>query len=119
MKTEAIIIGIQYADQINPELREVSPWLNDVVAASDGLMNKGIDPSLAIATIAAVPVVLKVLNMINQFTVAAIDDWRDGQKIKREKERLELEALRDRVPHSPAPGAPRPPGIPRPPRGIP
>ena len=116
MSKEIISIALQYADGINPELREVSPWLNDVVTASDGLMNKGIDPSLAIATIAAVPVVLKILNMINQFTVAAIDDWRERQKISREKEWLELEALKNSA------GAPKPPGAPpgrRPPRGIP
>ena len=118
MKTT--IIALQYADGINPELREVSPWLNDVVAASDGLMNKGIDPSLAIATIAAVPVVLKILNMINQFTVAIIEDWRESRKMKHERDRLELEALRASLP-APLlpPGAPRPPGHPRPPRGIP
>lgn len=115
MKTETIIISLQSADQINPELREISPWLNDVVAASDGLMNRGIDPSLAIATIAAVPVVLKVLNMINQFTVAIIDDWREGQKIKREVERLELEALKAK----PAPPGAKPNPPSRHPRGIP
>jgi hypothetical protein len=89
----------QYADtgSINPELAEGAPWLDTAVSVSNGLMNSGIDPGLALATVAAVPVVLKVLNMVNQFTVAAIDDWREGNKIRRERERLELEAEAVRV----------------------
>lgn len=76
---------------ISPELAEASPWLNDVVTVGNGMMNSGIDPGLALATIAAVPIVLKVLNMINQFTAAAVEDWRETNKIARERERLALE----------------------------
>jgi hypothetical protein len=83
--------------EISPELREASPWLNDVVTASNGMMNSGIDPGLALATIAAVPVILKVLNMINQFTVAAIEDWKEANSIRRERERLALEVEAERT----------------------
>ena len=92
MNTSTFIqIASNTSTDISPELAEASPWLNDVVTVGNGMMNSGIDPGLALATIAAVPIVLKVLNMINQFTVAAIEDWRETNKIARERERLALE----------------------------
>jgi hypothetical protein len=110
---QAVIVISQSAD-ISPELKEASPWLNDVVSVSNGMMNSGVDPGLALATIAAVPVVLKVLNMINQFTVAAIEDWKQAKALEREREKhkLELEIERERMAllnpprATPAPGAP-------------
>ncbi len=99
---------------INPELREASPWLNDVVTASNGMMNSGIDPGLALATIAAVPIILKVLNMINQFTAAAIEDWKEANAIRRERERLALEVETERTRRtlaSPNPLPPPPPSV--------
>lgn len=98
--------------EINPELREASPWLNDVVAASNGMMNSGIDPGLALATIAAVPIILKVLNMINQFTAAAIEDWKEANAIRRERERLALEVETERTRRALASPAPLPPPAP-------
>lgn len=97
---------------INPELREASPWLNDVVTASNGMMNSGIDPGLALATIAAVPIILKVLNMINQFTAAAIEDWKEANAIRRERERLALEVETERTRRALASPQPLPPPAP-------
>lgn len=82
----------QSADgSINPELAEASPWLTEVANVSNGLMNSGIDPGLALATVAAVPVVLKILNMVGQFTSAIVFDWAEGRKIERQRQRMLLE----------------------------
>jgi hypothetical protein len=96
--TTMLAFSQSVSGSINPELAEASPWLNEAVNISNGLMNTGIDPGLALATFAAVPVILKVLNMVNQFTQAAIIDWSEGRRLERERERLDLErAARDIV----------------------
>ncbi len=78
-------------DSINPELAEASPWLQDAVSASNAMMDSGIDPGLALAAAAAVPVVLRGLKLLGQFTDAMAEDFREANKIKREKQRMEMQ----------------------------
>jgi len=101
MSILAIIANSQATD-IHPELQQAESWAESAATFGSKMMASGIDPSLALATIAAVPVILKVLNMINQFTVAAIDDWKEGNAIRRERERMEIERERSMPPPVPA-----------------
>jgi len=80
--------------QYDPELVEASPWLQGIemvgVEASQQILG-GIDPATAVAIAAAVPVVLRALRMANEATSAMVEDWKAGNAIKRERERLELQ----------------------------
>lgn len=78
-------------DDIHPELAESSGVFSELMGAGDELMSIGIDPATAVAIAAAVPVVLRVLRMLNEAASAAIRDWEKDRDLARKRKDLELD----------------------------
>lgn len=84
----------------DPELVEAAPWLAAIEragaeATSDILT--GLDPSFAVAIAAGVPVVLRVLRILNEYTSAVIEDRQHDRELERERKRMELDMERRRM----------------------
>lgn len=77
--------------EIDPELRYASPTLRTLLELGQDASSIGIDPGLALAIIAAVPVTLRVLRMGNEFTSAAAQDLVEKNRLKRKEQELAME----------------------------
>lgn len=76
---------------IHPELAHQSSVFKEIMAAGDELMTIGIDPATAAVIVAAVPVTLRILRMVNEFVTAALDDWKETRRIERKRKEFDLE----------------------------
>lgn len=80
-----------YEDGIHPELAQQTGVFQEIMSAGDELMTIGIDPATAAVIVAAVPVTLRVLRMVNELVSAAIDDWKENQRLERKRKELDLD----------------------------
>lgn len=88
--------GTEY--DIHPELAQQSGTFHALMDAGDQLMTIGIDPATAAVIVAAVPVTLRILKMVNEFVTAALDDWKENKRIERKRKELELDREYDSSP---------------------
>ena len=79
-----------YYSGINPELAEASPVFAEIMGVSNELLSFGIDPSYALMAMAGVPVALRILRIVNEFTSAAAEDYRAKKAIENEQRRGEM-----------------------------
>lgn len=78
-------------ENISPELEYASPMLRGLIELGHDASTIGIDPALALTIVAAVPVVLRLLRMGNEFTSAIANDLAEKKRLDRKREELELE----------------------------
>ena len=77
--------------EIDPELQYASPMLRGLLQMGEDASSIGVDPALALTIVAAVPVVLRGLRMVNEFTTAVIQDFVEKNRLKRKEQELAME----------------------------
>lgn len=70
---------------LNPELMEASPIYRAVLDTARTVDSFGVDPTVAITTLALAPVALRVLRMFNEVLTSAVENHNENQKFERQK----------------------------------
>ena len=81
----------RYEGNIHPELAENSRVFREIMSAGDELMSIGIDPATAAVIVAAVPITLRLLKMLNEYSLALLRNWEADKELDRERRRRELD----------------------------
>lgn len=80
-----------FREDVNPELLEQSSVYRELVNGAESVMEFGISPGTAALIVAAVPITLKLLRMVNEWFSASVDDWAAGKRIDRKKQEAEAD----------------------------
>ena len=75
-----------YGD-LNPELMDASPVYRAVLDTARAVDAFGVDPTVAITTLAMAPVALRVLRMFNEVLTSAVENHNEDKKFERQKKR--------------------------------
>ena len=77
--------------EMNPEIAAASPLMRGLIDLGHEASTIGVDPATAIAIVAAVPVVLRLLRMTGEFTGAIANDLAEKKRLERKDQELEIE----------------------------
>lgn len=77
--------------EVNPELLDASPVYQAVIDTARAVDAFGVDPTVAITTLAMAPVALRVLRMFNEVLTSAVENHNEDKKFERQKKRDEYE----------------------------
>lgn len=77
------------ASNLDPDLAQAAPYYREVLDATEQASQFGVDANTAIMVMAAVPVVMRILRMVNEFSTAWVKAWTEENTLAVERKRDE------------------------------